>query len=90
LPRGADLQPRTLFRIKNSMGAGMVFIEKLKQYRAGWLDVGLIKWSVLAAALLIAKLWTPILSLPWAVYLAVCIAAATRPVVNFLKTPIRK
>ena len=31
----------------------MVIIQKLKHYRAGWLDAGLIKWSVLAFALLI-------------------------------------
>jgi hypothetical protein len=65
----------------------MGFFRKLKRYRAGWLDTGLIKGSVLAFALLVAKLWTPILSLPWIVYLAVCAAAAVRPVVNFLKTP---
>jgi hypothetical protein len=63
----------------------MRIIEKIWSYRADVVDIGLVKIAVIAAALLIAKLWQPILGLEWYWYLLVCIAAAVRPFSTFLK-----
>ena len=43
-----------------------------------WFDVSLIKLSTLAFALLIAKLWTPILSFDWYWYALVFVLAMIR------------
>jgi len=48
--------------------------------KCDWIDIGLIKISVAAAVLLIAKLWTLILSLDWYWYAIVFAIAAIRPV----------
>ncbi len=45
--------------------------DKLFNFKAGWADIALTKIAVFAGALLIAKLWTPILSLDWYWYFAV-------------------
>ena len=46
-------------------------------------DIGLIKWSVAAFVLLLAKLWEPILSLPWQAYLVIAIGLVIRPAYKF-------
>ena len=43
------------------------------------LDMGLVKLSVFAFALILAKLWPQMLSLDWYWYAAVFILAAIRP-----------
>lgn len=50
-----------------------------KVKKMDWLDVGAIKLGVFAIALMIAKLWSPILSLDWYWYLVVFIIAIIRP-----------
>lgn len=45
-----------------------------------WLDVGLVKISVAAVVLLIAKLWPPILCLDWYWYAIIFVIAAVKPV----------
>jgi hypothetical protein len=47
------------------------------------LDVALIKWSVFAIALYIAKIWEPILSLDSSVYLVLGVLFVIRPFYNF-------
>ena len=59
--------------------------DKLFSFKAGWVDIALTKIAVFAGALLIAKLWTPILSLDWYWYLAVWILAAIKPLSAFFK-----
>jgi len=44
-----------------------------------WADMGLIKLYVAGLILMVAKLWTPLLSLDWYWYLAICVLAAIRP-----------
>ncbi|MBL7054973.1 hypothetical protein ISS05_04415 [Candidatus Woesearchaeota archaeon] len=44
-----------------------------------WYDISLVKLSTAAFILLVAKLWTPILSLDWYWYLAISLIAAIRP-----------
>jgi len=44
-----------------------------------WQDIGLIKLSVAAFALMLAKLWNPILNLNWYWYLIILIVAGIRP-----------
>jgi len=51
--------------------------KKIKKLKC-W-DVTLIKVSMLAFALLVAKLWSPILSLEWHWYLVIFLAAAAKP-----------
>jgi hypothetical protein len=59
--------------------------DNLFSFKAGWVDIALTKIAVFAAALLIAKLWTPILSLEWYWYFAVWIIAAIKPLNAFFK-----
>jgi hypothetical protein len=47
------------------------------------IDVALIKWSVFAIALYIAKIWEPILSLDSSVYLLLGLIFVIRPFYNF-------
>ncbi len=60
-------------------------MEEQKPLNADWIDVGLIKIAVLAATLLMAKWYKPVLGLKWYWYMLVCIAAAIRPFTNFFK-----
>lgn len=65
----------------------MAFIEKLRNYKVHWLNDGpLIKLSVFAFTLMIAKLWDPILSLDWYWYLIVSLLAVIKPVKTFFQT----
>ena len=50
-----------------------------------WLDVKLTQLSAVGAALMIAKLWTPLLSLDWYWYAVIFVLAAIKPVYNALK-----
>ena len=50
-------------------------IRKLDAY-----DIGLIKLSTAAFALMVAKLWTPLLSLDWYWYLIIALVLAIKPV----------
>ena len=59
--------------------------DKLFSFKAGWVDIALTKIAVFAGALLIAKLWNPILSLDWYWYFAVWILAAIKPLNAFFK-----
>ncbi|MDO9340670.1 MAG: hypothetical protein Q7T72_09130 [Bacteroidales bacterium] len=63
----------------------MSIIEKLRNFKAGWIDVGFIKLAVFAAALLFAKLWESILNLDWYWYLIISVAALIRPVITSYK-----
>jgi hypothetical protein len=66
-------------------GLNMGIITQLKNYRVNWIDVALIKITVFAGTLFIAKLWNPILSLEWYWYLTIWIFAAIEPFNSFLK-----
>ncbi|MAG52684.1 MAG: hypothetical protein CMH62_01845 [Nanoarchaeota archaeon] len=44
-----------------------------------WYDVGLVKLSVAAFVLMVAKLFSPILGLKWWVYLIIAVIAAIKP-----------
>jgi len=44
-----------------------------------WLDIGLVKLTVFAFALMIAKLWMPILALEWYWYAIIWVLAVIRP-----------
>ena len=50
-----------------------------------WFDISLIKIASFAFALMIAKLWSPILSLDWYWYLIIVILASIRPVMVMMK-----
>ena len=50
-----------------------------------WLDIKLIQLSAAGAALMIAKLWQPLLSLDWYWYGVIFVLAAIKPVYNELK-----
>lgn len=47
-----------------------------------WYDVSLVKLSTFGFALMIAKLWAPILSLEWYWYLALALVAAAKPLMD--------
>lgn len=47
--------------------------------RLDWLDMGLIKISAAVFALMVAKLWPPLLSLDWYWYAVVFLVAAAKP-----------
>ncbi|MFH1500435.1 MAG: hypothetical protein ABIE22_00645 [archaeon] len=50
-----------------------------------WIDIGLIKLSAMAFALMVAKLWTPLLSLEWFWYTIIFVIAAIKPVIKTFK-----
>jgi hypothetical protein len=53
--------------------------------KMNWLDIKMIKWSVAAFILLIAKLWPTIFSLNWYWYLIIGVLAMIRPVYTMFK-----
>lgn len=53
--------------------------------KMNWVDIKLVKWSVFFFALLIAKLWSPLLSLDWYWYALIAILAAIKPTYKMLK-----
>ena len=55
-----------------------------KVRKCSWVDMQFIKLSVFAFALMIAKLWSPILSLEWYWYAAIFILAMIKPVAKAL------
>jgi hypothetical protein len=50
-----------------------------------WCDIGLIKLSAMAFALMVAKLWDPLLSLDWYWYGLIFLLAAIKPLAKALK-----
>jgi len=50
-----------------------------------WIDIGLTKLSVAAFVLMIAKLWSPLLSLDWYWYALLFVVLAIIPFRNFWK-----
>jgi len=61
----------------------VTIIQKMFSYKADWLDVGSIKIAVIAATLLLAKLWEPVLDLEWYWYLVLWVMAVIRPFITF-------
>ena len=47
-----------------------------------WADIGLIKIAVAAFFLMLAKLWTPLLSLEWYWYGIIFVITGARPIYN--------
>lgn len=45
-----------------------------------WMDIGFVKLSVFAFALMIAKFWSGILALEWYWYAIIFVLAAMRPI----------
>jgi len=58
---------------------------KLLNFKADLSDIALTKIAVFAGALIIAKLWNPILSLDWYWYLIISILAAIKPLSSLYK-----
>jgi hypothetical protein len=56
---------------------------KLKE--TTWVDMSLIKISAAAFALMVAKLWEPLLSLEWYWYAMIFVLAAIKPAYKALK-----
>lgn len=56
---------------------------KLKE--TTWVDVSLIKISAAAFALMVAKLWEPLLSLDWYWYAIIFVVAAIKPAYQAFK-----
>jgi len=50
-----------------------------------WLDMGLLKISIMSFALLAAKVWKPLLSLHWYWYVIIFAATAVKPLSKYLK-----
>lgn len=50
-----------------------------------WVDMALIKTTAAAFALLVAKLWEPLLSLDWYWYAIIFVLAAIKPMYDALK-----
>lgn len=63
----------------------MSMFNKLFSFKADFIDISLIKASVFAATLFLAKIWSPILSLEWYWYLIICVIALIRPMKNVFK-----
>lgn len=63
------------------------FMKKMnaKVKKMTWCDVKLIKLSVAAFILMIAKLWPPLLSLDWYWYAAIGVLAMLKPLKLYFK-----
>ena len=57
--------------------------EKIK--KMNWSDIQLIKLSVAAFVLMLAKLWSPLLSLEWYCYGLIFVLAVIKPVLKVFK-----
>jgi hypothetical protein len=57
--------------------------KKIKEMN--WVDIKLIKITVAALTLMLAKLWPVILTLPWYVYLVIGVVAAIKPYSKIFK-----
>lgn len=64
---------------------GLITWEKKQMKNLDLWDIGLIKLTVLASALIIAKVLPEVLSLDLWVYVAVFVIAMIRPMARFLK-----
>ncbi len=53
--------------------------------KIGWKDIALVKLSVFFFALMIAKVWNPILSLEWYWYAVLFIIFALKPLYSTFK-----
>lgn len=53
--------------------------------KCSWVDMQFIKLSVFAFALMVAKLWEPLLSLDWYWYAAVFVLAALKPISKVIR-----
>ena len=56
-----------------------------KVRKLNWIDYGLVKLSVAAFALMLAKLWEPLLALDWYWYAAIFIIAVILPMSKVLR-----
>lgn len=63
----------------------MRLFDSIKTYKADVTDIALTKIAVFAGALFIVKIWNGILGLDWYWYLLICIIAAIKPMINFLR-----
>ncbi len=56
-----------------------------KAKKLEWVDVSLVKISAAAFVLMVAKLWTPLLSLDWYWYAMIFVISAIKPAYKALK-----
>lgn len=63
----------------------MGIMNKISSIKTDLVDVALIKIGVFLSALLIAKLWHPILTVRWYWYFIILLIVIIRPFKNFLK-----
>ncbi len=59
---------------------GLISWGNSKIKKLDWLDMGMIKLSAFFFALLLAKLWVPLLALDWYWYALLFVLAAIKPV----------
>jgi hypothetical protein len=53
--------------------------------KMGWVDIALIKMAVVGFVLVVAKLWTPLISFEWYWYALLCVLCAIRPLSKVFK-----
>ena len=63
----------------------MTITDKLTDFKADWIDVALIKVTVFAATLLVAKYWNSLIALDWYWYVIVWLLAAGKPFKTFIR-----
>lgn len=56
-----------------------------KVKKLSWVDLKLVQLSAIGLALLIAKLWKPLLSLDWYWYVIIAVLAAIKPAYKALR-----
>ena len=61
------------------------FFFRMWKFQFSFIDFRLNGLAGFAIALMIAKLWEPLLSLNWYVYLIVAILASIKPLITFIK-----
>jgi len=58
---------------------------RMWKFKFSFIDFRLNALAGFAVGLMVAKLWNPILSLNWYLYLIIAIAASIKPMITFIK-----
>jgi hypothetical protein len=58
---------------------------RMWKFQFSFIDFRLNALAGFAVGLMLAKLWDPILSLNWYIYLIIAVAASIRPIITFIK-----
>tara|TARA_B100001142_G_C13862375_1_gene472721 strand:+ start:271 stop:510 length:240 start_codon:yes stop_codon:yes gene_type:complete len=75
----------TLFNLAFMESKKKNLLIRMWKFQFSFIDFRLNALAGFAVGLMLAKLWDPILSLNWYVYLIIAVAASIKPLITFIK-----